>query len=184
MSMAASGSSGRSVAIEHAPYVRVPSGQLDNRCVVGLPNTRGTGCISPPTGGEGLMLPTFVIGLREGVEASLIIGIIAAFLGSRRRTDALRWVWIGAASAAAICLAIGIGLRMVEGTLDQQAQERLETVVALVAVGVGAYMLVWGGRPAPPGKGGIERPLGHPLPPGFGEGAGGLGVLFAFPGGP
>src|SRR3954469_4074007 len=163
MSMAASGSSGRSVAIEHAPYVRVPSGQLDNRRVVGLPNTRGTGCISPPTGAEGLMLPTFVIGLREGVEASLIIGIIAAFLGSRRRTDALRWVWIGAASAAAICLAIGVGLRMVEGTLDQQAQERLETVVALVAVAMGAYMIVWLRRHARELKGDIETHLDSAL---------------------
>ena len=41
------------------------------------------------------MLPTFVIGLREGVEASLIIGIIAAFLGSHGRRDVLRWVWAG-----------------------------------------------------------------------------------------
>src|SRR5436190_17286013 len=142
MSMAASDSSDRSVVIEHEPYVRVPGGQLDNRWVVGLPNTCGTAHISSSTGGDGLMLPTFVIGLREGVEASLIIGIIAAFLGTRRRTDALRWVWIGAASAAAICLAIGVGLRMVERTLDQQAQERLETVVALVAVAMVAYMIV------------------------------------------
>ena len=36
------------------------------------------------------MLPTFVIGLREGVEAALIVGIIAAFLRQERRGDALR----------------------------------------------------------------------------------------------
>ena len=36
------------------------------------------------------MLPTFVIGLREGLEAALIVGIIAAFLGQQGRKDALR----------------------------------------------------------------------------------------------
>ena len=109
------------------------------------------------------MLPTFVIGLREGVEASLIIGIIAAFLVTRRRTDALRWVWIGAASAAGICLAIGIGLRAVEGTLNQKAQERLETVVALVAVAMVAYMIVWMRKHARELKGDIESHLDSAL---------------------
>jgi high-affinity iron transporter len=41
------------------------------------------------------VLPTFVIGLREGLEAALIVGIIAAFLGQQGRRDALRQVWIG-----------------------------------------------------------------------------------------
>ena len=41
------------------------------------------------------MLPTFVIGLREGVEASLIVGIVAAFLRQQGRRDALRWMWAG-----------------------------------------------------------------------------------------
>jgi high-affinity iron transporter len=41
------------------------------------------------------MLPTFVIGLREGLEAALIVGIVAAFLGQQGRRDALRQVWIG-----------------------------------------------------------------------------------------
>ncbi len=41
------------------------------------------------------MIPTFVIGLREGIEASLIVGIVAAFLSRADRRDALRWMWIG-----------------------------------------------------------------------------------------
>ncbi|MYR00428.1 FTR1 family protein, partial [Streptomyces sp. SID6139] len=41
------------------------------------------------------MIPTLVIGLREGLEASLIVGIIAAFLAGAGRRDALRQVWIG-----------------------------------------------------------------------------------------
>ena len=45
------------------------------------------------------MLPTFVIGLREGLEAALIVGIIAAFLVRQGRRDALRQVWLGVAAA-------------------------------------------------------------------------------------
>jgi high-affinity iron transporter len=109
------------------------------------------------------MLPTFVIGLREGVEASLIIGIIAAFLGTHGRRDALRWVWTGAALAAAICLGVGIGLRAVEGTLNQQQQEALETIVGLVAVCMVGYMIVWMRRHARSLKGDIENHLAGAL---------------------
>ena len=45
------------------------------------------------------MIPTLVIGLREGVEASLIVGIIAAFLNRNGRRDALRQMWLGVLAA-------------------------------------------------------------------------------------
>ena len=60
-----------------------------------------------------LMLPTFVIGLREGVEAALIVGIVAAFLRQEGRRDALRWMWAGVALATAICVAGGVTLELV-----------------------------------------------------------------------
>ena len=47
------------------------------------------------------MLPTFVITLREGVEASLIVGIVAAFLVKEGRRDALSRMWLGVAAAVA-----------------------------------------------------------------------------------
>ena len=75
------------------------------------------------------MLPTFVIGLREGVEAALIVGIIAAFLRQEGRRDALRWMWVGVAIAAAICVAVGVALELVSRDLPQRQQEMLETVV-------------------------------------------------------
>jgi high-affinity iron transporter len=43
------------------------------------------------------MLPAFVIGLREGVEASLIVGVIAAFLSNSGRPGALHAMWAGSA---------------------------------------------------------------------------------------
>ena len=54
------------------------------------------------------MIPTFVITLREGVEAALIVGIIAAFLAKEGRSDAMRQMWIGVAIAAALCAGVGI----------------------------------------------------------------------------
>jgi FTR1 family protein len=89
------------------------------------------------------MLPTFVIGLREGVEAALIVSIIATFLRQEGRSDALRWVWVGVISAAAICLAVGVGLQIVDQELPQKEQEGLETVVGAIAVGIVTFMLVW-----------------------------------------
>ena len=89
------------------------------------------------------MLPTFVIGLREGVEAALIVSIIATFLRQEGRTDALRWVWTGVIAAAALCLAVGVILQVVDQELPQKQQEGLETVVGAVAVGIVTFMVVW-----------------------------------------
>src|SRR6478752_4627410 len=85
------------------------------------------------------MLPTFVIGLREGLEAALIVGIVAAFLRQQARIDALRWVWLG----VALCAGVGVGLKLVSEQLPYRQQEGLETVVALVAVGMVTFMIFW-----------------------------------------
>ncbi len=89
------------------------------------------------------MLPTFVIGLREGIEAALIVGIIAAYLRQRGRVDALKWVWAGVGLATAVCLAVGIALHMLERSLPQRQQEGLETVIALLAIAFITYMVIW-----------------------------------------
>lgn len=89
------------------------------------------------------MIPSFVVTLREGVEASLIIGIIAAFLVREGRTDALRQMWIGVGIAIALCTAVGVGLRILGNELPEKQQEALATVIALVAVAAVTYMIVW-----------------------------------------
>lgn len=109
------------------------------------------------------MLPTFVIALREGVEASLIVGILAAFLVKQGRKDALRWMWTGVALASSACLAFGIGLHLLDQTLPQKQQEGLETAVALVAVAVVTYMVVWMKRHARELKGQLERHAGEAI---------------------
>ena len=89
------------------------------------------------------MLPTFVIGLREGLEAALIVGIIAAFLGQQGRRDALRLVWFGTAVAVAICVGVAIALQVISSDLPQRQQEGLETVVGALAVCRVTYMIVF-----------------------------------------
>jgi len=89
------------------------------------------------------VLTTFVIALREGLEASLIVGIIAAFLTRQGRPDALRAMWGGVALAIALCIAVAIVLRIVDNQLPHREQEGLETIVALIAVGMVTYMIVW-----------------------------------------
>jgi high-affinity iron transporter len=89
------------------------------------------------------VLPTFVIGLREGLEASLIVGIVAAFLRQRGRPDAMRRMWLGVIAAVVLCLAVGIGLEVLNENLPQRQQEMLETVIAVVAVAMITYMIVF-----------------------------------------
>jgi high-affinity iron transporter len=102
------------------------------------------------------VLPTFVIGLREGLEAALIVGIIAAFLGQQGRKDALRQVWIGTAIAVAICIAIAIALQVISSDLPQRGQEGLETVVGALAVCMVTYMILFMRKHARGLKGDLE----------------------------
>jgi len=115
------------------------------------------------------VLPTFVIGLREGLEAALIVGIIATFLDRRDRRDLLRSLWIGVAIAVTICLAIGIALYIVSREIKQQQQERLETVVGVLAVAMVTFMIVWMRRHAREMKGELEGAAAAALAKGSGS---------------
>jgi len=89
------------------------------------------------------VLPTFVIGLREGLEAALIVGIVAAFLGQQGRRDALRQVWLGTGVAVLICVAVAIALQVISHDLPERQQEGLETVVGALAVVMVTYMIMF-----------------------------------------
>lgn len=90
-------------------------------------------------------LPTvhFVIGLREGVEAALIVGIIATFQRQRGRADAIRWMWAGVALAVALCLAVAVVLELIDESLPQRQQDAFEAILGLVAVGMVTFMIVF-----------------------------------------
>ncbi len=87
------------------------------------------------------MLATLVIGLREGLEAALIVGILAAFL--RRNGRSLQAMWIGVILAIILSIAVGSILEIVSLSLPQAQQEGLETVIGAVAVVFVTSMIVW-----------------------------------------
>ena len=109
------------------------------------------------------MLATFVIGLREGLEAALIVGIVAAFLKQRGGSRELRWVWTGVLAAVLICLAVGIALKIVSADLPQRQQEGLETIIGGVAVVMVTYMVIWMRRHSRDLKGQLEGAVGSAL---------------------
>jgi high-affinity iron transporter len=87
------------------------------------------------------MLATLVIGLREGLEAALIVGIIAAFL--RRSGRSLAAMWIGVVLAVLLSIAVGIGLDVIEQGLPQARQEGMESVIGAIAIIFVTGMIAW-----------------------------------------
>jgi high-affinity iron transporter len=114
------------------------------------------------------MLPTLVIGLREGLEAALIVGIVAAFLNKQGRSDLLRWAFVGIVAAVGLCVAAGVALELVSRDLPQRQQEGLETVIGTLAVGMVSYMVVWMRRHSRDLKGQLEGAAGAALAAGSG----------------
>jgi high-affinity iron transporter len=90
----------------------------------------------------------FLIMLREGIEAALIVGIIAGYLKQTGRERALPAVWVGVGLACLLCLALGIGLNAGGAEFPQKAQELFEGSVALLATGMLLSMVLWMGRAA------------------------------------
>jgi high-affinity iron transporter len=89
------------------------------------------------------VIATYVIGLREGLEAALIVGIVAAFLRQQGHARALRYMWAGVIIAVVFCAGVGVALQLLNQELPQRQQEMLETVVGLCAVGIVTFMIVW-----------------------------------------
>lgn len=89
------------------------------------------------------MFVPFLIMLREGLEAALIVSLIASYL---KRTQRTRWfgaMWAGVFIAAALCLALGLFINATTGEFPQKQQELFEGIVALIAVFILTYMVFW-----------------------------------------
>ncbi len=89
------------------------------------------------------MLSAFLIALREGVEASLVVGIILVYLARTARSHLARFVWYGVAAAAALSLAVAVALE--RWRINQDGFEGLMLLVASVFV---ITMIVWMNRVA------------------------------------
>jgi high-affinity iron transporter len=102
-------------------------------------------------------------GLREGVEAALIVGIILAYLGrtgNRRHFDR---IFLGTAAAVAVSLAAGIGLFVTIGEFGEPYEQIFEGVTMLVAAGVVTWMLFWMRSQAGSAKGELQAAVDRSL---------------------
>ena len=98
------------------------------------------------------MLSAFLIALREGVEASLVVGIILVYLSRTGRAHLARFVWFGVAAAAALSLAVAIALQ--NWHINEDGFEGLLMLVAAFFV---ITMIVWMNRVARHLKKDIEQ---------------------------
>lgn len=89
------------------------------------------------------MFVPFLIMFREGLEAALIVSLIASYLKRTQRGQWLGIVWIGVIAAVALCLALGIFINETTGEFPQKQQELFEGLVAIVAVCILTYMVFW-----------------------------------------
>jgi high-affinity iron transporter len=89
------------------------------------------------------MLANLLIGLREGLEAALVVGILVAYLVKSGRREMVRWVWIGVSLAIAVSVGVWGGITVVAGELSERGEEIFAGVLSLVAVAFVTWMILW-----------------------------------------
>jgi len=94
------------------------------------------------------MLPTYLLSLREGLEAALIIGIVLGAVSKIHRTDLAPAVWLGTLSAVVISILTAIILTSFGMSLEEKAEQIFEGVTMLIAAGILTWMIFWMGKQA------------------------------------
>ncbi|MCM0619729.1 iron uptake transporter permease EfeU [Nocardioides bruguierae] len=89
------------------------------------------------------MLGNFLIGLREGLEATLVVSILVAYLVKSGRSHLLPRIWVGVAAAIAVCVAITVGLGLLGRQLTFQSQEIIGGTLSIVAAAFVTWMIFW-----------------------------------------
>ena len=111
----------------------------------------------------GFLTTGLLTGLREGVEAALIVSITLVYLARTGNARRFGRIWIGAAAAVVISLGIGIALFLTIGELPSPTEQIFEASAMLLAAGVVTWMLFWMRRTAANIRGelqvGIDRAL-------------------------
>jgi len=102
------------------------------------------------------MLASFLLSLREGIEAALIIGIVLGALRKLNRSEMQPAVWYGAISAVVVSLLTGIVLTAFGLSLEGAAEQIFEGIAMLLAAAVLTWMIFWMNRQARSIKGELE----------------------------
>jgi high-affinity iron transporter len=89
------------------------------------------------------MLPTYLLSLREGLEAALIIGIVLGALTKIRRSDLSPAVWLGTLSAVGVSIVTAVLLTAFGMSLEGEAEQVFEGVTMLIAAGILTWMIFW-----------------------------------------
>ena len=105
------------------------------------------------------MIVSFLITFRETLEAVLIITILVAYLTRINRRDMHRYVWIGAISAVAISVVIGLVVAVIYGSVSGVSEKLFEGTASILATGVLTYMVFWMAKNARRIKGEVEEKI-------------------------
>jgi len=109
------------------------------------------------------MLGNALIGLREGLEASLVVSILVAFLVRTERRRELPKVWIGVGVAIAVSVGVTLALTLTQQALTFEAQEAFGGSLSIIAVAFVTWMIFWMRRAArsisSELRGGLEKAL-------------------------
>ena len=89
------------------------------------------------------LLGSSLIGLREGLEAGIVVMILVAFLVKANRRDALEWVWLGVAAAIVMTVAVFLAIQFSAYTITGLGAEAIAGIASLVAVAIVTTMVLW-----------------------------------------
>lgn len=104
-----------------------------------------------------------ITGLREGVEAALIVAIILAYLDRTGNRRYFQRVWVGVGAAAALSAGVGVGLWATIGGLPEPAEQVFEAAAMILAAAVVTWMLFWMRRMAANMRGDLQAAVDRSL---------------------